>query len=108
MQDRSNQRSGAHLPRVQLLQRRAREELPQGGQAARPAAAHHRVRPVRLRARPRAVPVPQQPAEVHRDLRAEGEWVLCVGASAQPAAPKTVCTLQQEWVERRKQTLYLP
>lgn len=53
------------MSRVQLLQRGAGEELPQGSQAPRPAAAHHRVRPVRLRARPRSVPVQEQPAEVH-------------------------------------------
>jgi len=46
-----------------------------GGQAERPAAADHRLRPLRLCARPRAVPLPQQPAKVHRDLRAKGQPV---------------------------------
>ena len=43
-----------------------------GSETDRSAAAHHRVRPLRLRSRPGVVPLPQQLAEVHRDLRAEG------------------------------------
>lgn len=44
-----------------------------GSQTHRPAAAHHRLRPLWLRPRPGPLPVPQQPAEVHRDLRSEGK-----------------------------------
>ena len=44
-----------------------------GGEADGPAAADHRVRPLRLRARPGPLPVQELPAEVHRDLRAEGK-----------------------------------
>jgi len=47
--------------------------LPVGGEADRPAATDHCLRSFRLRSRPCAVPVPQQPAEVHRDLRPEGD-----------------------------------
>lgn len=65
---------GENMPRVQLLQPWACEELPEGGQTDRPAASHHSVWPLWLCPRPGALPVPQQPAEVHWDLCPEGEW----------------------------------
>ena len=43
-----------------------------GSQADRPTAADHRLWPLWLCARPCALPVSQQPAEVHWDLRTEG------------------------------------
>lgn len=43
-----------------------------GGQADGPASSDHRLRSLRLCARPGAVSVPEQLAEVHRDLRSEG------------------------------------
>ena len=44
-----------------------------GGEADWPVAPHYRVRSLRLRTRPRALPVSQQPTEVHWDIRAEGK-----------------------------------
>lgn len=49
-----------------------------GSQTNRSAASHHRVRSLWFRPWSRAVPVPQQPAEVHRDLRSEGAEHQCV------------------------------
>ena len=69
LQDGPDQRSGANLPREQLLQRRESQDFPQGGQVERSTSAHHSLRPIRFCSRSRAVSLPKQQPEVHRDIR---------------------------------------
>ena len=56
------------------------------GEAARPAAAHLRLRPAQLRAGARGVPLQELPDEVHRGLRHQGERDEHP-AGAPPASP---------------------
>lgn len=70
-----------------------------GSQTHRPASSHHCVRPLRLCARPGSVPVPQQSAEVHRNLRTEGksERFFFLGGF-NVIAPKSVLCLYWEFM----------
>ncbi|CAK0821327.1 unnamed protein product [Prorocentrum cordatum] len=63
----------ARVPREHQLQPGGGEGVPQGGQAARPAPAHLRVRPARVRQRADGVLVQELVDEVHRGLRVQGQ-----------------------------------
>jgi hypothetical protein len=69
----TNQRSGADLPRIELLRFGTREEFLEGGEIDGSIAVDHRLRSVQFRARFGPVLVPEQFAKVYRSVRAEGE-----------------------------------